>query len=200
MSFLGKLINRKILPVFNLQLIRNYPRPFTKIAVKGEDLIGVEIGVLDGENAESILKTLDIKKLYLVDPYEDCLDWNIEGEIYDADSPKQRLSNAKEKAYGNLFKYDNIQWIYKKSKDASRYVPDGLDFVYIDGSHSYDDVRIDIYAWFPKVRDGGVLGGHDIDNGTSPPHDGVIKAVLEFVNKYNLQLHIGGNDWWVYKP
>ena len=36
----------------------------------GQGLIGIEIGVAGGEHALSLLTTLDIKKLYLIDPYE----------------------------------------------------------------------------------------------------------------------------------
>jgi hypothetical protein len=36
-----------------------------------------------------------------------------------------------------------------------------LDFVFIDGDHTYESVMDDIGAWLPKVRSGGVIGGHD---------------------------------------
>jgi SAM-dependent methyltransferase len=42
-----------------------------------------------------------------------------------------------------------------KFKDAS------LDFVFIDAGHEYDAVKQDIQAWYPKVKPGGILAGHD---------------------------------------
>jgi len=36
-----------------------------------------------------------------------------------------------------------------------------LDFVFIDGSHEYEDIKDDIQSWLPKVKRGGVLAGHD---------------------------------------
>jgi len=42
-----------------------------------------------------------------------------------------------------------------KFKDAS------LDFVFIDAGHEYDAVKQDILAWYPKVKPGGILAGHD---------------------------------------
>jgi len=48
------------------------------------------------------------------------------------------------------------------SVDASATVDDGsLDFVYIDGNHSYESVWSDLAAWVPKVRSGGIVAGHD---------------------------------------
>jgi hypothetical protein len=59
----------------------------------------------------------------------------------------------------------------KKFKDNS------LDFVFIDGSHEYNDVRNDIISWLPKIKDGGILAGHDYTN----HFNGVIRAVNELL-------------------
>ena len=44
---------------------------------------------------------------------------------------------------------------------AERYKILSLDFVYIDASHDYKSVQADINAWYPKVKPGGYIGGHD---------------------------------------
>ncbi len=36
-----------------------------------------------------------------------------------------------------------------------------FDFVWLDASHTFEDVLADIQAWKPKLRPGGVLGGDD---------------------------------------
>jgi hypothetical protein len=36
-----------------------------------------------------------------------------------------------------------------------------LDFVYIDANHTYEGVKEDIKYWYPKVKPGGLLLGHD---------------------------------------
>lgn len=38
-----------------------------------------------------------------------------------------------------------------------------LDLVFIDANHERGHVMSDILAWLPKVRQGGVLAGHDYD-------------------------------------
>jgi predicted O-methyltransferase YrrM len=60
--------------------------------------------------------------------------------------------------------------------DAAALVPDGsLDFVFVDASHKYKQVRRDLELWEPKVRPGGWFGGHDFHEA----HPGVIRAVTQ---------------------
>lgn len=49
-----------------------------------------------------------------------------------------------------------------------------LDFVFIDADHSYEGCLSDIKAWFPKVRSGGYITGHDCEL------PAVKKAIVEF--------------------
>jgi SAM-dependent methyltransferase len=52
----------------------------------------------------------------------------------------------------------------KSSEQASwDFADEWLDAVFIDGDHSYKAVLKDIASWWPKVKSGGTLCGHDID-------------------------------------
>lgn len=44
---------------------------------------------------------------------------------------------------------------------VKNYEDRSLDFVFIDGDHNYDPVVADIKAWLPKIKQLGVLAGHD---------------------------------------
>ena len=59
-----------------------------------------------------------------------------------------------------------------------KFKDNSVDFVFIDADHSYEAVKQDILAWYPKVKPGGILAGHDyyLDN---PTWGGVYKAVNE---------------------
>jgi len=56
-----------------------------------------------------------------------------------------------------------------------------LDFVYIDGDHTFDFVIMDIILWFKKVKVGGVVAGHDF---YPFRRAGVIPAVTTFTHEH----------------
>lgn len=157
-------------------------------------LVGVEIGVYKGDNAARMLKMLNIKKLYLIDPYEPFLQNGVLQENCNVE--------RKEDAYRLLKKYGNkVEFIYKRSEDAVGLIPE-VDFVYIDANHDYDHVKRDITNYYPKVKPKGVLGGHDFSMGDLSVGNGnlgVIKAVTEFAISNRLELIVDKVDWWIRK-
>jgi len=77
------------------------------------------------------------------------------------------------------------------SNDLSNFIGnDSLDFVYIDGEHTYDAVSNDIDVWWPKLKENGILSGHDY-NDVNP---GTIKAVDEFSTKIGVKPLITGTS------
>jgi predicted O-methyltransferase YrrM len=67
-------------------------------------------------------------------------------------------------------------------EEVKNYKDNSIDFCFIDASHEYADVKLDIEAWLPKVKSGGILAGHDYD----VSWQGVIKAVDEIIGKNNI--------------
>lgn len=58
---------------------------------------------------------------------------------------------------------------------AKLFADKSIDFVFIDACHEYESVRDDIESWLPKVKNGGIIAGHDyVDR-----WPGVIRAVAE---------------------
>ena len=56
-----------------------------------------------------------------------------------------------------------------------------LDFIFIDGDHSYERCYEDLNLWYNKVRPGGIFAGHDF----SLP--GVNKALHQFRTENNIK-------------
>lgn len=56
---------------------------------------------------------------------------------------------------------ERVRAIRKLSSDALGDVEAPIDFLFIDGSHEYEDVVRDYELWSPKVRDGGRIAFHD---------------------------------------
>ena len=67
---------------------------------------------------------------------------------------------------------------------VKNYADNSIDFVFIDASHEYEDVKRDLELWLPKVKQGGALGGHDYD----PIWSGVVRAVNEMLGENNIQV------------
>ena len=80
---------------------------------------------------------------------------------------------------------------------ASRFAEGSLDFVFIDGNHLYESVCADLFAWWPKIRRGGLFMGHDSGvNRDATGQWGVRRAVDEFVDRVGRELSLGDDGAW----
>ena len=167
-------------------------RVFSRLLKDKRNLIGAEIGVFRAGHACALLEDLDIKKIYLVDPYERYPEYEASVEI--SDNLKTARKEAKERLK-QLNYSSKVVWMIKHSMEAVKEIEDGsLDFVYIDGNHAYEFVKQDIEHWSKKVKRGGLVGGHDYDD-----RYGVIPAVDEFVKRNKIGLESEGIEWWYWK-
>lgn len=140
---------------------------------------GAEIGVRQGAYSLRLCKRNPNLSLYCVDP------WSALGNKY----PQEKQDQIYEAAKKNLSKY-NVTFIRKTSMDALADVEDlSLDFVYIDGNHTFDYAVLDIVLWSCKVRSGGIVAAHDCYGGEV----GVQKAVEAYVHCHHI------DPWYVTK-
>ena len=169
-------------------------RPMIKFASENyqHPLQIAEIGVFFGTNARRMFKNLDIETMFLIDPYEKYQGYANGKKI------ATFLPTSFKPALKLLNRYaDRVVPLQMTSEDVVDFVPNDLDMVYIDGNHAYDYVKKDIELYYPKVKPGGIIGGHDIDGNSHGVN--VQRAVYEFADKNNLQVNVRKPDWWIIK-
>jgi predicted O-methyltransferase YrrM len=154
-------------------------------------LIGAEIGVCLGVTTELFAREIkNIQKLYAVDNYPTYIDWN------GLQITQQRQDRIKSHAYNRLKKYEQtIGFMYFDSMTFSKIIADeSLDFIFIDGDHSYEGALRDFQTFYPKIRSGGIFAGHDFNVQT------VNMALREFLKeKMNDVITVENNAWLIYK-
>ena len=203
-----KRLFEKILNSFNIRIVNVFPNGFDKFLFKyyGDNLAGLEIGVYRAIHANYLLGLVGresckwkVGHLYLVDAYKSLRD--SEEPQYSGEDVKLDLIKSEGIARRKLFDYGGRYKMIKQNSNVAhkRIKNNSLDFVFIDGDHSYEQTKKDIENYYPKVKSGGVIGGDGFTNGIYSEHLFVMPAVLEFIRKNNLKLYVDKNDWWVIK-
>lgn len=159
--------------------------------------IVAEIGVMKGVNAKHIYDFCQPKQLLLIDPWE---------QQVRPGSGKKYSVNEWHSFYQHVIsifdKYNNVTIIKNYSIVAATTFDNyHFDIVYMDAGHSYESVKEDLMAWYPKIKTGGIIAGHDYTDTqkTREKQFGVVRAVNEFMELYNLKLYMLSNtlekDW-----
>lgn len=168
----------------------SYPKLYSSMVDKFNDNSHfVEVGTWKGMSASYMAVEImnSGKKINFdcVDTWEYILDTGIDytkyNDLYDI-----FLKNI-EPVKSVITPIKEISW-----EAAKLYSDNSLDFVFIDAGHDYDSVIKDIKSWYPKVKIGGVIAGHDY----TQPTCGVKKAVDEFFNNKNIKQSEG---CWIYE-
>ena len=160
-------------------------------------LTGIEIGTLDGTNAEFILETLNIETLYIVDPYT----------AYPTDTYTQKqLDECKSIMMQRLAKYKGrVNFIFLPSEKAIKFFRSAgitVDFIYIDEDHEYKKVLWGIDNYYPIAK--RFVGGHDylpdiVENNRKLQ---VLSAVRDYAVKNKQKFYCNDfeySDWWIDK-
>lgn len=147
------------------------------------NLFGCEIGVLTGEFSKMILDIIVPKELTLIDPYSKGLTEYANGlnTAYSTENDYQNLLDRFDE------QIENGQVVVRRkfSYDAIHDIVDGcMDFIYIDSSHIYPDVKKDLNDWLPKLKPDGVMCLHDY---ADIADFGVIQATDEFMAERNFE-------------
>lgn len=117
---------------------------------------GAEIGTFKGEFSKEILSNWS-GTLYMVDV------WRPLGSEYLDASNHAAHTTAYSDAMNSIKGYEDRGIMVRGTSEVTSdmFANESLDFVYIDANHAYDFVVQDIKLWYPKVKKGGYLLGHD---------------------------------------
>lgn len=157
-----------------------------------EGSVGIELGVAEGVFSNYLLQVSQAARFYSVDRWS--------GERSHDDLQYMRACELLRK-YGARsivlrMDFENAVKVFEN---------DVFDFIYIDG-YAHQGQQEGIFSqWWPKLKDGGVMAGHDY----SARWPLTIKAVDEFVKANKLSLNITSESedakrtiypsWWVRK-
>jgi hypothetical protein len=121
--------------------------------------IMAEVGVYRGDFAARLLANCALlRRYYMIDPWRHLDDW---------DKPANREDDVFEVYYQEVL--DKTSAFAEKrlvlrgrTLDVIDQIEDGeLDFAYLDGDHTLRGITTDLTRVYPKIREGGWLGGDD---------------------------------------
>ena len=134
----------------------------------------LEIGSYMGESTAMFAASGMFDEVHVLDPHEGYEEFNeLFGWTWEDVKREWKLNTR--------HNHEIIHLRNEYSYNVHADFPDGyFDFIYIDGDHSYEGVRQDIELYLPKLRKGGIIGGHDYSANEWP---GVVKAIHETLGK-----------------
>ena len=186
------------------------PTVFADTLDENKPLKIVEVGVETGAYLDIYYPQLEsiTEKFYLVDM------WQYEGNEDFVDKYSGgNYNNELEKGYDRVKRLygDNpkVQMCKGSSEDWAEKFEDGFfDYLYLDADHSKKSVLADLKSWYPKVKNGGIIAGHDVycdQNNAFREHFDVEGALAEFFSEEQQEnIHLT-NEYayrtWIYlKP
>lgn len=159
-----------------------------------EGNVFVEIGTWKGHSASIIANVLKGKGgcLYCIDHWK-----GNEGteniDLIDGDNI-YRIFEHNMKCLGL---WDTITPMKLDSITASeRFLDRSVDFLFLDADHRYIPFTKDLHTWFPKIKKGGVICGHDCEQFYSNLTEAQKTMInhcldIDFIESYKLKCHPG---------
>lgn len=178
----------------------DHQKEILKRIPKATPVVGVEVGVWRGETSFALLRNRHMLHLHMIDPWksgEPGTVWYESGSTMPS-RPQADYELAMRKALARVayFEAEDRFTVHRdESLNVVNNFEDGsLDFVFLDGDHSYQTVVNEIIAWMPKVKKGGWIGGHDY--GTS--RNGKVAEAVNATIPHPDKVEVGTGHTWFY--
>lgn len=140
----------------------------------------IEIGSYMGESTMMFASSNLFKEIYTIEPFK-----NVDGKIEEFNQKNDyNWDTIYNEFQTNTRFFDNIILHKDFSYNvADKFEDKSMDFIYIDGDHSYDQVKQDLEMYLPKLKDNGIIGGHDYNKKNKLYIKNTIRAIDEIVGK-----------------
>lgn len=161
--------------------------------------VGAEIGVDLAKFSMRMVKIINPKLLWLVDFWHP----SVLSTYPDYHPNLEKLAITARIAIEHVLKpmaAGQVRVLCATSFNAARLVEnESLDWVFIDAGHLFHETYTDLMLWYPKVKVGGIVSGHDFFRAS--PMFGVERAVRDFVQwvgnpKINYTTERAGSFWF----
>lgn len=164
--------------------------------------IGAEIGVWKGQSSKLFCNSLNPQKLYLVDPWHSDGYHGSDQEVMEFMQRHKKWAGGDTKQAYNSY-YDSLyQRVKKQFKDNpvvevcrmnstdwfNSFNGELLDWIYIDGDHSYEGVKNDLNNCLNVLKPNAVIIGDDYLWTKDVDKGGVKRAVNEFIEQTGYKL------------
>jgi hypothetical protein len=155
---------------------------------------GAEIGVCKGEFSELVLSRWRGEQLVSIDPWQPD-DPGVYQDIANVSADQHERFFGEAQGRLSAFGQRSQIWRLSSAQAAAQLEPGSLDFVYLDARHDEESVTRDLALWWPRIRVGGVLAGHDYLDGELPEGKfGVKSAVDKFFGAIGQPIHVASDD------
>jgi predicted O-methyltransferase YrrM len=188
MTDIGTLAKQFASPMMDAAELEFLAQNMLESVRSGEGLRGVEIGTFYGDTTLYCLNVLRGAGVradwFTIDPFDlftEPDERNPQGR-----APKY-LSNLRASEFSS-----SVTTIVATSEQAARLIPNDIDFLFIDGGHSYEVCHFDLLNYAQKLRGGGGLFVDDY----IPDYEGVMRACDEFFAAHS-NFRIIDKRWFV---
>ena len=142
-------------------------------------LVGCEVGVHFGNFSKRILKLAKPSLLYLVDPWK--ISAGHDSPLFGDRGEQEELDRLYSNVYNRYKQNENVMVI--RDSSTKKILDEHLDWIYLDGDHSYDGTYNALVDGYRCIKYGGVIAGDDYHiNGWWKRQ--VISAVNDFIKNY----------------
>ena len=166
---------------------------FNKIAQMYYGKISIVICAGMSKLVAEILKTTWYHNLYVIDS-------KLNSENFDnqMNINKDGIDESYQSIFERVQHFENSRIYFRQlSLEAVKEIEEQINFLFIDHTHSHENISDELCLWLPKIKLGGAIGGHYYGH---PDFPAVKEIVDQFFGRFSWTINVeDGYVWWVEK-